>query len=93
MAETGLELFNDLKDSLPRSGEILSGVTAPFEAFDHYLFGNGVERSININDVGFNINVSQIPPIMSLLNGKNVAAASSVQICSRQICHPNHLPE
>ncbi|WP_322973489.1 lipid II-degrading bacteriocin [Pectobacterium brasiliense] len=72
LAETGLELFNDLKDSLPRSGEILSGVTAPFEAFDHYLFGNGVERSININDVGFNINVSQIPPIMSLLNGKNV---------------------
>ncbi|MFJ5448513.1 lipid II-degrading bacteriocin [Pectobacterium carotovorum] len=72
LAEHGLELFNGLKDNLPRSGEISSGATAPFEAFDHYLFGNGVERYININDVGFNINVSQIPPIMSLLNGKNV---------------------
>lgn len=50
------------------SPELLDGLFTPVDAFRHYLFGNGADKSININDVGLSIDVSQIPPIMNIIN-------------------------
>ncbi|PWC17140.1 ferredoxin [Brenneria roseae subsp. roseae] len=69
-------ISNSLSDFINSSGagELVKGLLAPVDAFRHYVFGDGTDRSININDVGFNISVTEIPEIMDIINGGGIGS-------------------
>ncbi|MBO8135828.1 lipid II-degrading bacteriocin [Dickeya fangzhongdai] len=68
------DLFEDLFDSFGGidSERLSNGLLAPVDAFYHYIFGDGSERYVNINDVGFDIKAAQISPIMNIVNSDAV---------------------
>ncbi len=48
--------------------QMSGNVTTPVTAFGHYLWGNGQERMVNLNDVGLKVMPSEISPIMNIVN-------------------------
>ncbi|MEI7375931.1 lipid II-degrading bacteriocin [Dickeya chrysanthemi] len=67
-------LSEDLFDSFGGgdSEKLSDGIMAPVDAFYHYVFGDGSDRYVNINDVGFDIKTTQISPIMNIVNSDAV---------------------
>ncbi|MGW9796995.1 lipid II-degrading bacteriocin [Serratia sp. 121840015-1] len=50
------------------SSQLTGDVTTPITAWAHYLWGNGRERFVNMQDVGFRIQPNQIDPVMKIVN-------------------------
>lgn len=48
--------------------ELTGGSLTPMAALSYYLFGNGEERFIKIENIGLNIKPFDIPPIMTIIN-------------------------
>lgn len=50
------------------STQLTGDMTTPITAWAHYLWGNGQERFVNMQDVGFRIQLNQIDPVMKIVN-------------------------
>ncbi|SQJ09069.1 Colicin-M [Serratia rubidaea] len=48
--------------------QLTGGITTPITAWAHYLWGDGRERFVKMEDVGFRIHPNQIAPIMEIIN-------------------------
>jgi hypothetical protein len=45
------------------SGTFSGGTATPFAALAHYMFGNGTDMDININDIGLKMSANEIPSL------------------------------
>ncbi|HGM5492918.1 TPA: lipid II-degrading bacteriocin [Serratia fonticola] len=52
--------------------EFTGGVVSPVAALAYYVLGNGEERMIKIENIGLKLKVSDIPPVMSVINSGQV---------------------
>jgi len=57
--------FNYANEQIPK----MSGnVTTPLAALGNFLWGNGVERSVDLNSVGLTLSPTKLPPVMEIVN-------------------------
>ncbi|WP_231604384.1 lipid II-degrading bacteriocin [Brenneria goodwinii] len=74
------DLFEDALEALfdsfdgSDSEQLASGLLAPIDAFRHYLFGDGSDRYVNIDDIGLNIEINQIPSVMDIINSNAIGS-------------------
>lgn len=62
--------FNSLHE-----GELNGDASSPFQALAHYMFGDGSALSVDINNIGLDIDVSKIPAINNLINSDFMGSA------------------